>query len=634
MKIETSALAGRLIGWGFDVPKLRFTLRTAIAACLALLIAFLVGLEHPQWSAMTVFAAAQPTRGQILEKSVFRFLGTLVGALAGLALLFGAGGNAWVLVVGLSLWIALSVAAGNLFRGYLSYGAILAGFSAAMVVLLAQAHVYTPFALGLDRVLTVLVGVLAASVLGYLATPSVSEGDTVGRLRRLGADMLGAAAARLRGEAADTGFLLAAAAQIDDTLSAYAAGSLRARRHAGVLHRRLIALTDTLLLCASGVSEPDPATAGRLTAISERLHRQANPSGLPDDVRAAADGAVDPVLREALTVLANAVAKEPGATEPGAAVATEAVVEQHWDWVGARHAAIRAFCVLLGLGSLWAGTGWQAGPYMMLGGSVMISIFSTFDDPAWIMARLLFWQVWGAAASLVLKFVLWPLAGSELQTVLLIMPVLLVVVPLMSHKRTGVGSMDYAMVLLLISQPRYPFVAGFIPTLEQAIAVVAGPVIAYCAFLVIFPTNAQRRMKGLAQVMRGELRAMASARTVVGNAVLWRARFCTRLLKMIGWSGKTASARDAVQEEGFAVLGLGQAIYLLRGLRHTTAVADGTKRAGDVALTRLARDAGRSPATLAAIERTTRRLEADAPELAARLRRYTGPAMRAPGESG
>ncbi|MEI2386358.1 FUSC family protein [Breoghania sp. JC706] len=625
LRLVAHRLAHRLIVWGFDVPKLRFTLRTALAACLALLIAFLVGLEHPQWAAMTVFAAAQPTRGQVLEKGLFRFLGTLVGALAGLVLLFGAGGNAWVLVVGLSLWIALCVGAGNLFRGYLSYGAILAGFSTAMVALLAQAHVYSPLALGLDRVLTVLVGVIAAMVLGYLATPSISENETVSGLRRLGADMLAAAAASLRGEAADTAYLLAAAAQIDDTLSAYAAGSLRARRRAAVLHRRLIAVTETLALAAAGVCEPDPATADRLEAIARHIHLKANPQDLPGEIREAADGAADPALREALAGLADAVAAEPGGAGRG-----ESVVAQHWDWTGARQAALRAFCVLLGIGAMWAGTGWQAGPYLMLGGSVMISVFSTFDDPAWIMARLLFWQVWGAAASLFLKFVLWPMSGSPLETVLWIVPVLLVVVPLMSHRRTTVGSMDYAMVLLLISQPRYPFTAGFVVTLEQSLAVVAGPVIAYCAYLVIYPTTAERRMNGLVEVMRGELRAMASARNVVGNALLWRRRYCTRLLKLVRWSGKATAQRNAVLGEGFAVLGLGQAVYLLRGLRHRAGLSVGCLRAAEVALARLARDAGASVATLAAIERTARRLEADAPALAARLRRHARPAERMP----
>jgi uncharacterized membrane protein YccC len=60
---------------GWDIPRLRFAFRTALSACGALLIAWLLKLEHPQWSAMTVWAAAQPVRGQLLEKSLFRMGG-------------------------------------------------------------------------------------------------------------------------------------------------------------------------------------------------------------------------------------------------------------------------------------------------------------------------------------------------------------------------------------------------------------------------------------------------------------------------------------------------------------------------------------------------------------------------------
>ena len=52
---------------GFDPERLRFGLRTAAGACIALFAAYLLGLEHPQWAAMTVWASAQPVRGMLLE---------------------------------------------------------------------------------------------------------------------------------------------------------------------------------------------------------------------------------------------------------------------------------------------------------------------------------------------------------------------------------------------------------------------------------------------------------------------------------------------------------------------------------------------------------------------------------------
>ena len=94
--------AGILSRLGFDRDRLRYSLRTALGACLALLIAWLAGLEHPQWAAMTVFAASQPARNMLVEKSFFRAAGTLAGTVAGVLLVLVADGQAVILVLGLA----------------------------------------------------------------------------------------------------------------------------------------------------------------------------------------------------------------------------------------------------------------------------------------------------------------------------------------------------------------------------------------------------------------------------------------------------------------------------------------------------------------------------------------------------
>ena len=79
----TMSSAAMIARFGLDPQRLRFSLRTALAACAALLVSWAIGLEHPQWSAMTVFAASQPARNMLLEKSFFRGVGTVVGTTAG-----------------------------------------------------------------------------------------------------------------------------------------------------------------------------------------------------------------------------------------------------------------------------------------------------------------------------------------------------------------------------------------------------------------------------------------------------------------------------------------------------------------------------------------------------------------------
>src|SRR5690606_41300060 len=84
---------------GFDVARMGLGLRTALASCLALLVAWLMGLEHPQWAAMTVWALSQPARGMLVEKSLFRALRNLTGTLFAVVPAAVAGGNPPLLVL-------------------------------------------------------------------------------------------------------------------------------------------------------------------------------------------------------------------------------------------------------------------------------------------------------------------------------------------------------------------------------------------------------------------------------------------------------------------------------------------------------------------------------------------------------
>ena len=74
-----------------------------------------------------------------------------------------------------------SVGAGNVLRGFISYGTILAGYSASMVALLSTAHPDRVLLLGVDRFLTVFTGVAVAMLVGLLFTPKAAEEEGGGR---------------------------------------------------------------------------------------------------------------------------------------------------------------------------------------------------------------------------------------------------------------------------------------------------------------------------------------------------------------------------------------------------------------------------------------------------------------------
>lgn len=136
--------------FGFDESKVTFALRTSIAACLALVLAFAIGLEHPQWAAMSVWAASQPLREQLIAKGVYRVLGTVMGTAAGIVLVMLYQIEPALLVAGLTLWVGLCTWATNLQRGFIAYATVLAGYTAAMVALVDLGNAEGVLALGAD----------------------------------------------------------------------------------------------------------------------------------------------------------------------------------------------------------------------------------------------------------------------------------------------------------------------------------------------------------------------------------------------------------------------------------------------------------------------------------------------------
>ncbi|MDG4874341.1 FUSC family protein [Mesorhizobium sp. WSM4935] len=161
-----------------------FALRTVSAGLIALLAAYALKLDHPQWAMMTVFIVAQPVAGMVLAKGFYRLLGTLAGGLAaiGITSLFGA--NPWLLVTVLALWIGVCTLVSSLLRNPEAYGAALAGYTAMIIGLpaLGQPHVVVDLAIA--RCAEIVLGIVCAGVTSRLILPKLAADAIISRLKR------------------------------------------------------------------------------------------------------------------------------------------------------------------------------------------------------------------------------------------------------------------------------------------------------------------------------------------------------------------------------------------------------------------------------------------------------------------
>jgi uncharacterized membrane protein YccC len=149
-----------------------FSVKTFLAAMLALYIAFRLDLSQPSWSVTTVYIVSQPFAGMVLAKSLYRALGTLVGAVMSLFLVALFSNVPELFCLALAVWIGL----GTFVSIYLrdapqSYVGILSGYSAAIIGLPAALAPDTAFDFAVARCLEIMLGIACGALMHHVVFP-------------------------------------------------------------------------------------------------------------------------------------------------------------------------------------------------------------------------------------------------------------------------------------------------------------------------------------------------------------------------------------------------------------------------------------------------------------------------------
>lgn len=161
-----------------------FAIRTTAAGLIAISVAYALQLEQPQWAMMTVFIVSQPVAGMVLAKGFFRLLGTLVGALAAVALTVTVSASPWLFVAILAIWIGLCTYAASLLRNPEAYGAALAGYTAAIIAMPAFGHQHLAVELAVARCSEIMLGIVCAGIASRLILPQLARDAIIQRLSR------------------------------------------------------------------------------------------------------------------------------------------------------------------------------------------------------------------------------------------------------------------------------------------------------------------------------------------------------------------------------------------------------------------------------------------------------------------
>ncbi|MBS1063085.1 FUSC family protein [Gluconobacter wancherniae] len=149
-----------------------FALRSTIAACLSLGIAFWMELDSPAWAPMTVWAVAQTTRGESQSKARWRIIGTIIGAIAAIAFMALAPQAPWMFFPLIAIWIGLCSGFATFVSNFRSYALVLAGYTCSIICMDAASNPNDIFFVAVSRSTYIVLGVLCEALMGFIFATS------------------------------------------------------------------------------------------------------------------------------------------------------------------------------------------------------------------------------------------------------------------------------------------------------------------------------------------------------------------------------------------------------------------------------------------------------------------------------
>lgn len=567
-------LARRL---GLDHSTCMAALRLGFAAWLAFAIAAVSHVDHAYWAAMPVWVVAQPSRGLIFERAFYRVVGTVLGAALGFAVLIWIKAPLSVLAV-MGGWVAVCAAMTHLLRGVKSYGALLAGISAVVVILPAVLSPEHALDLALARIECTLIGVIVVTLVVGLFTPGGARQALYLRARQLAADTIDHAATvverarqpRSRDAGLDienaTRCVMAEIGEVDRTARLASAGSLDGYRRVPHVEAlvgaciSLMAAAHAVTIRGAGGEEKVFALANALRTSSGNLRQGRDARALwHESVRPEGGRHAGPVrLAEAWRALVAAdqgLFSTEGAPRGSASMAARVALAPGRNWSRALWVGLAAGVAAFASTALATALGGKVLELAAMGVCIFSMVLGSMPNPALIAPKLMTGVVAGVLMAILYRLLVQPEVTGMGMLLLTIAPFIFLGAFARSSRVTAMPALDANMCFMLASQ------AGALATSTQRVisesaALAIGAVAVGFAFLLI-PGRSTSGDLVSDQIQR-DLRRLSMSSVTPGAD--WAGRVGRRALQL---SQDLDEAGRAAPSRLFVTLNLGHAISAL-----------------------------------------------------------------------
>lgn len=592
-----------------------FIFKALLSIFIALWIAYRLELPQPGTVLVTVFIVMQRQNGEVLAKSFYRIIGTLLGLTVMVLLIALFNQERVLFLLCLAIWVGCCTAGAARYRDFRGYACVLAGYTAVMIGVPASLHPEAAFMQALWRVVEITVGILCAGLVSGLILPQTStatlratshnrlrdfarfaQAGLMGRLEPLEVEQNHA---RFAAQAVSLENLRNASAFEDPRIRVRSGRFARLNNEFMVLSTRYHALYQLLQRlqeteAGKGVVEVlQPCITdihNALTPFTERLLMDTDAQIQAKNLERAKQELM-PQIREARQTLAMKGAGESLMLDYNTAAEllfrflddlhnyclTQASLIQHqhereqWRFnftprangVAAAVAGIRCAVLVLGLSAFWIATAWPSGPTFVLTVGLVSALTSISANPGRLASQILGGAILSGMIGFFLYFWVYPNLDGFPLLYCTIAPILALGTFWLGRPQTagyGVGLLVWFCILSLPNNMAFYNPAIF---LNNYIAAVISIAIAALAATFILPPARPWLWRRLEQDLR-----MRVVFAVGGKLRGMTAGFESGTRDLLNQGYALAAGRPDVQKRlmrwMFSVLEIGHAVIELR----------------------------------------------------------------------
>jgi uncharacterized membrane protein YccC len=223
-------------------------------------------------------------------------------------------------------------------------------------------------------------------------------------------------------------------------------------------------------------------------------------------------------------------------------------------------------------GVTWSVTGWAQGPLMLMAISIMVTIFSTKEHPAFFLGQILIGAATGSALAVFCRAVLLPGVTDPFVVAAIIAPFLFIGIFAMTQRRTAIGATDATLFFIFVTQPGVAVTLAPAGLVRGAVAMVMGVAFAWIAYRYLIPVNPAIRLHSLLNAIMADLEVLASLDSPEALGKL-RARLQHRVIRLVAMARRHDAEDRALVEEGLAALAVGRCIERLQEVQKISKVA-------------------------------------------------------------